>query len=134
MDNNYMKKFVLIFILACMALCALAQESVPPVMGRVNVAKVCDVINIEGSNIYNATIFFKTNKPDYVFITDHSVKVTVKQGKKTVYHRKFKNAYLYIFTTGQVQVGRPRFDQIIVQRQSDGKVIGIIREYEGIYL
>ncbi len=52
----------------------------------------------------------------------------VKVWKKTM-----KNAYLYVFLNGQVQVGQPKFSKILIYKNDSGSYIGKIREKEGIY-
>ena len=75
----------------------------------------------------------KSTSPDY-FITDkYKVKVTVqdKNGKK-IYKKTFKNCYLYIFSNGQVQVGQPKFNQIVISRAGE-RWFGEIKEKEGVW-
>ena len=41
---------------------------------------------------------------------------------------------MYVFSNGQIQVGKPNFDQLIIFKSStDNRYIGVIREKEGIY-
>ena len=93
-------------------------------------------LDIEGEIYENVTILFKSVTPDY-FITDKykvKVKVTNKKGK-SVYKKTFKNAFLYVFSDGQIQVGKNNFNQIVVTKpDSLDDYIGIIREKEGVYL
>ena len=45
-----------------------------------------------------------------------------------------KNVFLYVFSNGQVQVGKSNFDQILIQKSSySDDFIGKIREKEGIF-
>ena len=55
------------------------------------------------------------------------------KGKK-IWKKTLKNVFLYVFSNGQVQVGKRGFDQILIQKSSyTGDFIGKIREKEGIY-
>ena len=56
---------------------------------------------------------------------------TDKNGKK-IYKKTFKNCYLYIFTNGQVQVGKPKFNQVIISKAGE-RWFGEIKEKEGIW-
>lgn len=48
--------------------------------------------------------------------------------------KTLKNVFLYLFSNGQIQVGRKNFDQIVVsQSKATDETIGIIREKEGVY-
>ncbi len=102
-------------------------------MGQVEIARICDVVDIEGSIVKDAVIYLKTGKTAFSFSISNKVDVKVKQGKKTIFHKKLKNAYLYIFSNGQVQVGQPRINNIIIGRDSDGSIVGQIRIMEGIW-
>lgn len=67
-----------------------------------------------------------------------NVKVTIIQfygNGKTVYKKKFKNSYLYIFRNGQIQVGRPNFDKLAISpsKEHDGTYVGVIKEKEEVY-
>ena len=63
------------------------------------------------------------------------MKVIVKdESDKKIYKKTFKNCYLYIFSNGQIQVGKPKFHRIVI-RQSwyDNTWCGEIKEKEGIW-
>ena len=77
----------------------------------------------------------KSTSPDY-FITDkYKVKVTISDSNgKKVWKKTLKNVFLYVFSDGQVQVGKRNFNQIVIQKSSlTGDFFGKIREKEGIY-
>ena len=46
--------------------------------------------------------------------------------------KTFKNCYLYIFSNGQVQVGQPKFNQIVISRAGE-RWFGEIKEKEGVW-
>lgn len=72
------------------------------------------VLDIEGANYENVTVRLKSLSPDY-FNDDYRVKVKVidDQGK-TIYKKTLKNVFLYVFSEGQVQVGKQKFDQVVI--------------------
>lgn len=92
-------------------------------------------LDIEGKIYEDVTMTFKSITPDY-FISDRyrvKVKVVDKDGK-SVYKKTLKNVFLYVFSSGQIQVGKRNFDQIVVKKSSlTGDNIGVIREKEGVY-
>ena len=80
-------------------------------------------------------VTFKSNKPDFVWTDKYKVKVTVtdSSGKK-IWNKTFKNSFLYVFSSGQIQVGKPNFDQIVIYKSlASGNWIGQVREKEGIF-
>lgn len=92
-------------------------------------------LDIEGKIYEDVTMTFKSITPDY-FISDRykvKIKVVDKEGK-SVYKKTLKNVFLYVFSSGQIQVGKRNFDQIVVKKSSlTGDNIGVIREKEGVY-
>lgn len=93
------------------------------------------ILDIEGEYYYDVKITMKSISADYFIFNHDRVKVTIKDknGKK-IWKRTLHNAYLYVFSNGQVQIGKPKFDQIVIFKSSYGNYYtGIIREKEGIY-
>ncbi len=91
----------------------------------------CPTDCIEGKEYRNVVMTLKSTSPD-LLITD-KVKVLVKdENGKKVYKKTFKNCYLYIFSNGQVQDGKPKFNQIVISRVSDSW-FGEIKEKEGVW-
>ncbi len=78
---------------------------------------------------------FKSITPDYFISDKYKVKVkVVDKNGKSIYKKTLKNVFLYVFSNGQIQVGKKNFDQIVVQKsKSTDENIGIIREKEGVY-
>lgn len=92
-------------------------------------------LDIEGKIYENVTMTFKSITPDYIISDKYKVKVKVvdKEGK-SVYKKTLKNVFLYVFSNGQIQVGKIHFDQIVVGKSPlTGDNIGVIREKEGVY-
>lgn len=109
-------------------------ETAKPLTDMEVVRKVAR-FDIEGKIYENVTVSFKSITPDYFISDKYKVKVKVVNSKgKSIYKKTFKNVFLYVFSNGQVQVGKKNFDQIIVQKSvlTDDNV-GMIREKEGIY-
>lgn len=97
------------------------------------IVRRCSFMDIDGEYYDDVIVTMKSTSPD-LFITDkYKVKVTVqdKKGKK-IYKKTFKNCYLYIFSNGQVQVGRPKFNQIVISRVGE-RWYGEIKEKVGVY-
>lgn len=126
---------IAMFFTTSLTLAQNEQETAKPLTDMEVVRKVA-YLDIEGEIYENVTILFKSVTPDY-FITDKykvKVKVTNKKGK-SVYKKTLKNAFLYVFSDGQIQVGKNNFNQIVVTKpDSLDDYIGIIREKEGVYL
>ena len=97
------------------------------------IVRRCSFLDIEGKYYDDVTVTMKSTSPDYFFTKKYRVYVTVqnKKGKK-IYKKTFKNCYLYIFSNGQVQVGQPKFDQIVIRRVGE-QWYGEIKEKEGIW-
>lgn len=130
-----MKKILAIFtLLLTISMGALAQESAKPLTDQEVVRKVA-IMDIEGTIYKDVVVTMKSTSPDY-FITDHykvKVSVTDSTGKK-VWKKTLKNVFLYVFSDGQIQIGKRNFDQIVIQKSSyTGDFIGTVREKEGIF-
>lgn len=132
-----LRKFVFLIAMFLTATFAFAQnepETTKPLTDMEVIRKVA-VLDIEGKMYENVTISFKSITPDY-FITDKyrvKVKVVDRDGK-SIYKKTLKNAFLYVFSNGQIQVGKPNFNQILVTKtELTDDNIGVIREKEGVY-
>ena len=132
-----MKRFVtILFLMLSLALSGFAQEpeSARPLTDTEVVRRVA-IMDIEGQLFYDVVVTMKSTSPDYLITDKFKVKVTItdSNGKK-VWKKTFKNAFLYVFSNGQVQVGKRNFDQILIQKSSlNGEFFGKIREKEGIF-
>ncbi len=109
-------------------------ETASPLMNTEIMRKVA-FLDIEGKIYEDIIISFKSITPDYVIPNKYKVKVnTVDRNGKSIYKKTFKNTFLYVFSNGQIQVGKKNFDQIIIKKSvSTGENVGIIREKEGVY-
>ncbi len=132
-----MKKTILLmlFLLSYSSnIIAQESETAKPLTDTEVVRRVA-LLDVEGNYYYDVVMTFKSTTPDY-FITDkYKVKVSVKDSKgKTVWKKTLKNAFLYVFSNGQIQVGKRNFNQIVVQKDEESNYFfGVIREKEGIY-
>lgn len=136
-QNRKMQKLLLSIIMLFTASLTFAQsepETAKPLTDMEVVRKVAR-FDIEGKIYENVTVSFKSITPDYFISDKYKVKVKVVDGKgKSIYKKTFKNVFLYVFSNGQVQVGKKNFDQIVVQKSVlTGDNVGMIREKEGIY-
>lgn len=125
---------VIMFLTSTFAFTQSESETTTPLTDMEVVRKVA-ILDIEGEIHEDVIISFKSTTPDY-FITDKykvKVKVVDKKGK-SVYKKTFKNAFLYVFSNGQIQVGKPNFNQILITKSElTNSNMGIIREKEGVY-
>lgn len=101
------------------------------------IVRRCTAMNIEGERFDNVVItlksYDKNSEPFLGIKGGPRVKVTVKDNNgKKVYKKTFKNCYLYIFSDGEVQVGKPKFNQIIIDKIGRSWY-GEIKEKEGIW-
>ncbi len=115
-----------------------AQNSEPEKAKPITDAEIvrkCIILDVEGKLYENVTVTIKSNQPDFFFTDKYKVKVTVTDASGSkVWNKTFKNAFLYVFPNGQVQVGKPNFHQMIISRaDSSSEWIGMVREKEGVY-
>ncbi|MCS2506162.1 hypothetical protein NXW48_10715 [Phocaeicola vulgatus] len=110
------------------------RETAKPLTDMEVVRKVA-FLDIEGKYYEDVTMSFKSITPDYFISDKYKVKVkVVDKNGKSIYKKTLKNVFLYVFSNGQIQVGKKNFDQIVVQKsKSTDENIGIIREKEGVY-
>lgn len=132
-----MKRFVtILFLMMSLPLSGFAQEreSARPLFDAEVVRKVA-LMDIEGQLYYDVVVSMKSTSPDYFLTDKFKVKVAITDAKgKKVWKKTLKNVFLYVFSNGQVQVGKTNFDQIVIQKSSlTGDFVGQIRVKEGIY-
>lgn len=125
--------YILFIVLFSLNINAQQKDSVEkssPLIG-VEVDRNCYQLDIEGVVFNDVLIGFYCYYNTLWF--RYETNVVVMKGKKKIYKKKFKNSYLYVFNDGQVQVGQPKFRQIVV-----GKIgsdyYGKIRQFEGLYV
>lgn len=127
-------RILLIFLLFNFTTSLFAQETTKP-MTDAEIERKVSIMDIEGKEYENVKVTLKSISPDS-FISDiYRVKVTiVNENGKVVWKKTLKNVFLYVFSSGQIQVGKPNFDKIVIYKNDYlGTFTGKIREKEGIY-
>lgn len=109
-------------------------ESTVPMHGT-EIERHCSLMDIEGKLYSDVKVTLKANNPSSVIYNTYKVKVRVENSEgKVVYKKTFSNAYLYIFSSGQIQVGNKNFTKLVIVKSSDGRSwLGEIKEKEGIW-
>ena len=126
-----MKKILLLFaMLLTFTLNVFAQEKANPVTDHEVVRRVA-LIDIEGTTYENVVVSMKSTSS----VGKDKVKVVITDSKgEKIWKKTLKNVFLYVFSNGQVQVGKRGFVQIVIDKSSyTDDFIGKIREKEGIY-
>lgn len=127
------KGIFLVFLVFHFTTSLLSQETTKPLTDT-EIERNVSRLDIEGKEYKNVKVTFKSISPDYYFSDKHKVKVTiVDMDDKKVWKKTLKNTFLYVFSNGQIQVGRPNFNKILIQKNDSGSFIGKIREKEGVY-
>lgn len=129
---------ILFFVLSCSIF---GQETTSPIHDTEVVRKVA-TLDIEGKLYNNVVVSLQAVSPQIIsykspmFNSPHyKVVITVRnEKKKQVWKKTLKEAYLYVFKNGQVQVGQQNFVQVLIDKSSEtDSFIGKIREKEGIF-
>ncbi len=126
---------MMLFLISCSAnIIAQEPETARPLTDTEVVRRVA-LLDLEGKYYFDVVMTFKSTTPDYFISDKYKVKVTVKDSVgKNIWKKTLKNVFLYVFSNGQIQVGKRNFDQIVVQKNKDtGDFIGVVREKEGVY-
>lgn len=92
------------------------------------------VLDIEGIRYENVEVTIKSISAE-LWCEDDRVRVTVRDKEgKVIWKKSFNQSYMYVLENGQVHVGKPNFDQLVIYRMAYSKgYTGIIREKEGVY-
>ncbi len=110
-----------------------SQETVKPLTDT-EIMRNVSRMDIEGKEYENVKVTLKSISPDYYFSDIYKVKVTIvdMEGKE-VWKKTLKNVFLYVFSSGQIQVGQPNYNKILIMKNDSGSFNGKIREKEGVY-
>lgn len=133
-----MKRILLFLLMLTINIVGFAQsdetEKASP-MTETEIVRKCAILDVEGKQYENVIVTIKSNQPDFFFTDKYKVKVTVTDASGSkVWNKTFKNAFLYVFSSGQIQVGKQNFDQLVISKSSStGDWIGMVREKEGVY-
>ncbi len=109
-----MKKMLLLLVVLfsfCITTFAQDVEKAHPITDTEIVRNV-SILDIEGKTYHDVTITMKSTSPDY-FITDKykvKVKVVDSTGKK-LWSKTFKSVFLFVFSNGQIQIGKQNFNK-----------------------
>lgn len=133
-----MKKVLLFLVMLMTCVVSFAQsndsEKIKPLLDT-EIVRKCAILDIEGKYYENVTVIIKSNLPDYVWIDKYKVKVTVTDASgNKVWKKTLNNSFLYVFSDGQIQIGKKNFYKMVILRSSSsGNWEGVVREKEGIY-
>ena len=133
-----MKKVLLFLVMLMTCVVSFAQsndsEKIKPLLDT-EIVRKCAILDIEGKYYENVTVTIKSNLPDYVWIDKYKVKVTVTDASgNKVWKKTLNNSFLYVFSDGQIQIGKKNFYKMVILRSSSsGNWEGVVREKEGIY-
>ena len=135
-----MKKYLIFISFIFLSSLCYAQEEIGTEYSSpsrdTEIVRKCNWIDIEGKLYDNVSVIMKSTSPDYFISDKYKVRILVKdQNGKKIYKKTFNNSYLYIYSNGQIQIGKPKFNQIVIKRlESDENWwYGIIREKEGVF-
>lgn len=133
-----MRKLLLFLVMLTISIVGFAQSSEPETakpMTDTEIVRKCAILDVEGKYYENVIVTLKSNQPDFFFIDKYKVKVTVTDASGSkVWNKTFKNAFLYVFSSGQIQVGKQNFNQLVITKSSStGDWIGKVREKEGVF-
>lgn len=130
-----MKYFLsLLFALFTYSISVSAQETSKPLTDTEVVKRVA-LMDIEGDIYENVIVSMVCITPDFIFSDKYKVKMTVSdENGKTIWKKTFKNVFLYVFSSGQIQIGKNNFNQVVLFKSSStNKYFGEVREKEGVF-
>ncbi|MCH5306643.1 MAG: hypothetical protein J1E37_01080 [Prevotella sp.] len=134
-----MKKLLLIMMVCLITHTIYAQEDskiekVRPIT-NVEVSRKVVVMSIEDKSYSDVVVNIQALAYNPWLENPFRVKVVVTDSiGKIIYKRKFKNTCLYILRNGQIQVGKPNFNKMVLLSPIAGESLyGIIKEKEGVY-
>lgn len=126
--------FILISLLG--SFIAFAQstvETIKPENTENDIVRDIDTIDIEGSFYCNVTVHI-TSMPQSKYVRPYvRVKIVEKGTRKTILSKTLNGSFLFLFSDGQIQVGRHNLRQIALSKPGKGSA-GIVRIKEGIWL
>jgi hypothetical protein len=126
-------KILLILLILNFTTSLFSQETTKPLTDT-EIERNVSSMDIEGKVYENVNVTLKSISPDYYFSDKFKVKVTIVDMEgKTVWKKTLNNVFLYVFSDGQIQVGKPNFSKILIKKNYSGSYIGTIREKEGVY-
>lgn len=125
-------KILLILLILNFTTSLFSQETTKPLTDT-KIERNVSSMDIEGIEYENVKVTLKSMSPNY-FSDRYRVKVTIVDMEgNTVWRKTLKNVFLYVFSNGQIQVGKQNFDRILIKKNYSGSYIGTIRVKEGVY-
>jgi len=134
-----MKKILFVFLLVLISSLNLSAqdekklEEVSPSF-NVELKRKVTYLDIEGKEYKDVVVKMKSFYDFWSNKDKVKVLVTDSVGKK-IYKKTFTDSYLYIFTSGQIQIGKPRINKVYISNPyfMGESLMGIIREEEGVF-
>lgn len=111
-----------------------AQEEAHP-MSDVKIERKLSYVDIEGDVFQDVTAKIQSISPDYIISSNYRVKIKIEDSNgKVIFKKKLKNSFLYVFSNGQIQIGRRNFNTVIIYKNDIINTYhGVIRLKEGVY-
>jgi len=127
-------RILLVFLFFNFTTSLFSQETTKPLTDS-EIERNVSIMDIEGKEYENVKVTLKSISPDYFISDKYRVKVTIVDvSGKIIWKKNLKNVYLYVFSSGQIQVGKPNFDKIVIYKNDySGTFRGKLREKEGVY-
>lgn len=109
-------------------------ETVKPLYDT-KVYRKLNFIYIEDKSYDNVSVTMKCISPDYLIHDNARVKILITdENGQMIWKKTLYNTYLYVFSDGQIQIGKPNFTQMIIRPTTYGtRYYGEIKLEEGIY-
>lgn len=123
--------FLLAFSFAFVCFSQNGQQGRVKPLFNYKVVRNCNIFAIDGVAYNNVTVTIRSKNPG-LFRDHYRVIVTVKNREnKTLYKKTFNDNFLYLFSSGQIQVGNPEFCCALIW-WSGGYWSGELDELNGI--
>ena len=117
---------------ASMAFAQGTVEIIKPETTENNIVRNIDTIDIEGDFYCNVTVHIKS-MPQSKYVKPYvKVKIVETGTGKTILSKTLNGSFLFLFSDGQIQVGKHNLRQIAISKPGKGSA-GIIRIKEGIW-
>lgn len=123
--------FICLLLFISCAFTINAQETAKSLYST-EIERKVSMLDFEGHLYTDVVVKLKSNSV-YGMTDKVKVKIVNSEGKLLL-KKTFKNSCLFVFSSGQVQVGKDNFSKLVITKSFDGiNYIGIIREKEGVY-
>ena len=128
-----MKKIVFILTLMLSAFTTVfAQLTVKPTFDK---EVVCQVTTLDDEGAIYDNVIVKMKCTVKFASSTCQTRVTIcNQNGKKIAKKIYPDALLYVFDSGQIQVGKNGFTKMLIYKEKDGTTVGKIRVNEGVQL